>query len=1124
MTPRGGFLLQILLVCATLFAADTANAQSVPGRADLSRGIDESARVVLKGNRHPLAIPANDRGEVAPDLPMERMLLVLRPSPDQDIRVQQLLAQQQDRNSPNFHAWLTPEQFARQFAPAKANQEAAAAWLQTHGFRITRFARGGMLIEFAGAARQVKEAFSAPIHQYSVNGKTHYANAEDPQIPSALASTIAGVSTLHNFEKHSAIRVLGTANRVANTSTWQPDFTFKGFFGVAHYLAPGDFATIYNTASLYKNGIDGTGQSIAIVARSNINRSDFQIYRLAFGLPANDPVIVLDGPDPGNSFGADESEADLDVEWAGAIAPKATIKLVVSGTTNTTDGVDLSAQYIIDNNIAPILSTSFGQCESQMGQAETTLYKNLWQQAAAEGITVVVSSGDSGPAGCDSAYSGPAMQGAAVNGIASTPFNIAVGGTQFDENGADSKYWATTNGADQSSALGYIPETVWNESCADLNQCGFLSLFATGGGPSSIYAKPPWQAGPGVPNDGHRDLPDLSLSAAGVHDGYLLCQDGVCLTDSKGQLISAFVVGGTSASAPTFAAIMALVLQKTNSRQGQANFVLYPLAAAQTAANCNSSTGPQTQCVFNDITQGNNNVPGQAGASAGPGYDLATGLGTVNAANLVNAWQNVIFRATGTKLQVSPSAITHGQGVTASATVTPASGAGTPSGDVALLTGGSGNLELGPLVNGSVSTTITALPGGSYSLSASYGGDGTFAPSTSAGIPVTVQPEASATTFSTMDGGGVSPSGSTTYSNLFYLQAAVTGASKQGIATGTITFSDTFNGSTTNLMSAPLNSQGNMLVQETSLAVGSHALNAHYSGDVSFLPSSAGPVSVTVSKGITQTILLVPPGALPNTPVILQALVFPEGFAAPTGVVQFYSGQTALGSPVPLQNLFATVTTTQLASGANTITAAYSGDANFNASSSPPSVVFIGNPDFQITVNPGTVAVSSSTPGKAQLLITPGPGLGFTGTVAFSCAGLPAGATCGFSPAQLIQDGFTAGNSTMTISKSGSGGAWPRLLHYRHIRLEWLVALSTVVCLIFLICATKQRRFAMTVASLCVLAAFGVMAGCGGGSNVTSAASTTTLSGNPYVVTVTASGVGGNSTVSHTVTLAVAIQ
>src|SRR6202049_3877956 len=319
-----------------------------------------------------------------------------------------------------------------------------------------------------------------------------------------------------------------------------------------------------------------------------------------------------------------------------------------------------------------------------------------------------------------------------MNVLAATPFNVAVGGTQFNENGSDSKYWATTNGPDQSSALGYIPEAVWNESCSDPSQCFFPNLFASSGGPRTLYSKTSWQSGPAVPGDGKRDLPDVSLSAAGLHDAYLLCQDGICLTDSKGQLINAFVVGGTPASTPTFAGIMALVNQKTNSRQGQANFVLYPLAASQNAANCNASGPPQSTCIFNDITQGNSNVPGQTGFPATQGYDLATGLGSVNAANLVANWKNITFASTKTTLQLSPSPvhIAHGQSVTASVTVAPVSGS-TPTGDVALLTAGAQTINLGMLTNGALSAPTSTLPGGSYSVTASYGGDAKFGPSTS---------------------------------------------------------------------------------------------------------------------------------------------------------------------------------------------------------------------------------------------------------------------------------------------------------------------------------------------------------------------------------------------------------
>jgi Pro-kumamolisin, activation domain/Bacterial Ig-like domain (group 3) len=1089
--------------------SQSANAQT-PQRASRIGPIDESSRIALQGNRHPLATAANDRGEVASDLPMERMLLVLKREPAAESALQELISSQQDKSSPAFHAWLSPEQFADRFGPSKSDLQTLATWLQSHGFRVNRIARGGMSIEFSGTAAQVNEAFQTPIHSFVVDGKNHYANASDPQIPAAFASLVAGVSTLHNFQKQPTVRPLGPASRIANTSTWQPSFTFNGAAGAFHYLSPGDFAKIFNTAALYQTGIDGTGQSIAIVGRNNINLSDIQIFRIAFGLPPNDPTIILDGPDPGNFLGSgEETEADLDVEWSGAIAPKATIKFVVSASTNTTDGADLSAQYIVDNNIAPVLSMSFGECEFNLGQAQNAFFNNLWAQAAAEGITAIISSGDNGAAGCDDPNFGPAAHPAAVNGLASTPFNVAVGGTQFSENGNDSKYWAATNGPDQSSVLGYIPEAVWNESCADANQCGFINLFASSGGPSTIYPKPAWQAGLGVPQDGRRDL-----------------------TDSTGQLINAFVVGGTSASTPTFAAIMALVNQKTNSRQGQANFVLYPLAAAQnatsqSAANCNSSGPPQSTCIFNDITQGNNNVPGLIGFSAQPGYDLATGLGSVNAANLVNGWLNS-FAATKTTLALSPSpvSITHGQSVTASVTVAPVSASGTPTGDVALLTSTGQSINLGMLINGALSLPVSTLPGGTYTVTASYSGDGTFGTSVSSpAISVTVGSEPSTTTFSTLNGSLI-PSTSTTYSDFFFLQAAVAGASNQGAATGTVTFSDTFNGATANLTSAPLSIQGSVLVQETSLAIGTHTLSASYSGDASFQPSSSNSVTIIVTKGITQTFLFAPNGAPPASPITLEAIVFQNGVAAPTGTVQFFSGTQAIGAPVKLQNSVALLTTSQLPVGSNSITAAYSGDANFNASTSQPSIVFIGNPDFQIAVNPGNITASASAPGTTTLLVSPGPGLGFAGTVTFACSGLPTGATCSMLPAQLTLDGFNPASAKVTITKSAQAAT--RFDPFRHqLRFGGPVAALGMVFVQLLLFWNRKNYRLQFAAFILLICSLGMVAGCGGSSSATTSPSGTS-SPNFAVVTLTATGAGGFSNsptpVTHSVTLAVTLQ
>jgi len=1072
--------------------------------------IDELSRVTLKANRHPLATAANDHGEINPDLPMQRMLLVLRPAAEPALR--QLIADQQDKRSPRFHAWLSPEEFAAQFGASKSDLQTLAGWLESHGFRVNRIARGGLAIEFSGTAGQVTQAFHTAIHRYVVDGVEHLANAADPQIPAALAQVVAGIDTLNDFQKQPAIRVLGTATRIADTSQWQPEFTYPGPAGATHYLAPGDFSKIYNTAPLYKGGVDGSGESIAIVGRSNIFLSDVQIFRIAFGLPANDPQIILDGPDPGDLFGSEEAEADLDVEWSGAIAPHATIKFVVSASTNTTDGVDLSAQYIVDNDLAPVMSTSFGACEAELGQAEDVFYNNLWEQAAAEGITVVVASGDSGAAGCDNAYLGPATHGPAVNGLASTPFNVAVGGTEFNENGNDSTYWSATNGPDQSSVLGYIPEEVWSEICGDATQCGSLTLFASGGGPSSIYAKPSWQAGPGVPTDGKRDLPDVSMAAAALHDGFLLCQEGICLTDGEGRLFNAEVIGGTSASAPTFAGIMALVAESAKSRLGQANFVLYQLAASENAANCNASGPPQSSCVFNDVTQGNNNVPGQSGATAGPGYDLATGLGSVNAANLVAQWGSVALRSSTTSLTLSPTSFTHGQSVTAAVNVAPAAGAGTPTGAVALLTGGQGNLgdlNLGSLASGQITSAVSSLPGGSYAVTASYGGDGIFAASTSNSVAVTVNPEPSALTFS-------ASSMSLTYSALLELQASVAGASKQGTATGTVTISDTFNGNTAPLMTVPLNSQGNLAVVDTALALGTHQLSATYSGDPSFMASSSAPVSVTVNKGATTTAVFTPTGALPNSSVLLEALVFASlGVASPTGTVQFFDGTTSLGSPVKVNNEIATLTVSLLPNGSNSITAAYSGDSNFNSSTSAATSVFVGNPDFQIAVNPGNVTVSSSTAGTAKILVSPGPGIGLTGGVLFACSGQPSGTSCSFQPATLNLDGFTPQTTSLTISKTSGTSA-----RKGESLLPGSAASVSLAC-VFVLCWMGRRRSRFGTMLILVIL-LGVAAGCGGGgSNNTT---TTNPTPNSYVLVVTATAGSGPTAVSHSVSLSVTSQ
>jgi subtilase family serine protease len=479
-------------------------------------------------------------------------------------------------------------------------------------------------IVFSGTVSQAEDAFSTQMHSYEHNAKPFISNATDMQIPAALSPVVRGVVRLHSDPRASLAFMGGKVHFKKSPG----HFTF----GDAHYLTPADFAKIYNVQPLYDAGIDGTGQTIAIVSRSSLvdtnyrtdGVQDIRDFRNLLGLPANDLEVIVNGDVPEAPFSGDTVEAMLDVTWAGAVAPMAHIKVVAS-PSNFADGVDVSAAYIVDHNLAPVMSTSFGSCEQNMGPVGTAFYNSLWQQAAAQGITSIVSAGDNGGAGCD-AQGGVYATGLAVNGIASTPYNVAVGGTQFDDTDNSSAYWSATNDPTTGlSALGYIPEKVWNESSNDPTPT-LPSLWAGSGGVSTLYAKPNWQTAPGVPNDGKRDLPDFSLAASG-HDGYLVCLFGSCSSDSNGF----YALGGTSASSPAAAGIVALVNQKMGGKpQGVANYVFYKLAS--------------TPGVYHDTIKGDNKVPdanGQytVGYDAAPGYDLASGLGSFDATALVNSWQ-----------------------------------------------------------------------------------------------------------------------------------------------------------------------------------------------------------------------------------------------------------------------------------------------------------------------------------------------------------------------------------------------------------------------------------------------------------------------------------------------------
>jgi subtilase family serine protease len=970
-------------------AAQTSSAQAaVPTR--ITQAIDETQLVRLHGNVHPLARAEFDQGLVNDATPMKRMMLVLQRSPEQQAALSKLMDEQLNKDSPNFHKWLTPDQFGKQFGPADADIQAVTDWLTRQGFQQIKVGAGRTAVEFSGNVGQVRNAFHSEIHRFNVNGESRQANVSDPQIPAALTPVVSGVLTLHNFPRKSLRHHVGIFTRTADGRV-EPQFT--GSTGQFFVVGPADFAKIYNIPAT----LDGTGQTIAIVGDSNINPQDVTDFRTLFGLSANPPNIILNGPDPG--LNADEGEAALDVQISGMVAPQAAIDFVVSEDTLTAAGIDLSSFYIIDNNIAPVMSLSFGTCESGLGASGNAFFNTLWEQAAAQGITVFVAAGDPGSAGCDDFTTAKtATLGLAVSGFASTPFNVAVGGTDFDDVGTQSNFWLVPpapNGAGKESALGYIHEVPWNDSCAATATAStlntvcvnptpstLLNIAGGSGGPSSVYAKPPWQSGI-IPNgiatgDNHRYIPDVSLFAS---DGpqsksfYLVCQADALSAGSSPSCASSgpfsfLGAGGTSASSPAFAAIMALINQN-NGRQGNANPVLYKIAATA-GQSCNSSTTPlagSATCSFYDITKGNNSVPcvgkspncssqttgvngvlvspassttpawsTAAGSGAIPGYDLATGLGSVNVANLATQWPLAVgkFTATTTGLTInggtSTVTVTHGTAVTAKVTVAPSSGTGTPTGDVSLLapTAFNGGIGDNTLSGGSVTVTGVILPGGSYNLNAHYAGDTTFASSTSNGVPVVVNKEASHLQYGivTFDSTGhVLSANATTvaYGSPYILRMdilnstgtnsncqPVTNGTTTGCAfdaTGTVTITD--NGNPLDAGTFVINSAGHAEDQPIQLPAGTHTLSASYSGDISYNPN--GPIvdTVTVTKGATLT-TVVPSvsSVISGASVTLTATVSTNSSGVgPTGTVQFKNGSSSLSTPMTCTPTAATSTT-----------------------------------------------------------------------------------------------------------------------------------------------------------------------------------------------------------------------
>jgi subtilase family serine protease len=707
-TSLDAFCFTVLL--SLLFMSKSLSGQTLKDR--IVQAVDTSQATALNGNVHPLARAQYDQGRVESSMPM-RVTLVFKMSAAQQADLDALLASQQDRGSPDYQRWLTPEQYGSRFGLSQGDINKVTGWLESEGLQVDSIPASQNAIVARGSAQQVAAALHTEIHRYVIDGKAQFANSSSPSVPTSLAEVIAGIRGLHNFAlKPRLVRKIS------------PKFT-SGVTG-NHFVTPADFATIYGLSQLYNqaNPITGAGQKIVVVGQSDVALSDVRAFRTNSGLVANDPtpidsnnsalvgLIVPQGAtDPGMQA-SDIDEANLDVEWSGAIAPNATIIFVV-GNPVSGGGVFDSMFYAITHSpiLAPVISVSYGECEAAAiaDTSYASFYLPFMQQANAEGITVLGPSGDSGAADCD--IGNTSVDGLAVDMPGSLPTVTSVGGTEFQE-GADAtgQFWIRPSCigpacADVvSSARSYIPEGAWNDTNVVINGSS-IGLTAGGGGASSVIAKPAWQAGTGVPNDAARDVPDVSFSASPLQDPYLICSEYVdptsnqltpwCTTNGfrnastnpnlNGELDT---VGGTSVGPPAMAGIVALISQATGHTPtnglGNINPTLYPLAA-------------HTATAFHDVTIGNNQVPfsnacgavSNIGFNAGTGYDLATGLGSINASTLVTNWTSVSPGSTGLastnanfSLAFSPTSLTvkRGSCITGSVQVTRVNGfVGTPT-------------------------------------------------------------------------------------------------------------------------------------------------------------------------------------------------------------------------------------------------------------------------------------------------------------------------------------------------------------------------------------------------------------------------------------------------------------
>ena len=753
-----------LSVGALLAAATVASGQSLV-RDRITQQVSSSSTIALPGSTNPLAREQYDVGRANSSAPMSGVTMYFQPSAEQQAALDALVQAQQTPGSSYYHQWITPAQYASQFGLSANDLAKVKAWLEQQGLSIERVANSRNAISFSGTVAQIESAFQTEVHRYNVNGVTHTANASPFVIPSALAGVVLSVGNVSDFRPH-------PLHKLHTAAQFNSNYNFSSGGATYHFLAPGDFATIYDLNPLYSAGYTGSGETIAIVGQSAIASADVTHFQSASGLTQKAPTMTLvpnSGTSVADDSSGDEDESDLDVEWSGAVAKGATINFVYVGNNQNYSVFD-SLQYAIDNDLAPVISISYGACEADLASSDVTTFESWFTQANTQGQTIVASSGDNGATDCEvdstpgkTVVNGDeATKGLAVDFPGSSPFITTIGGTTLNgDESSPGTYWNSSNSTSNSSAIQYIPETVWNDTSTSSGPEG------SGGGKSILFGKPSWQTGAGVPSDGARDVPDVSLTASPDHDGYLFCASGTGGQDadptscSNGYLDSSGgpkIAGGTSFGAPTFAGILTILIQKLGvAGLGNVNPEIYSLAATDYAG------------AFHDVTTGNNEIPCEIGTtnctaspigySATAGYDLATGWGSIDAANFAGIFTTGAASstiATTTALTSSPtSPVAVGTAITLTATVSPNTGSATPAGTVQFTINGTAAGSAITLSNGVATYTFTPTAAGTDTVVANYTPSNSANSASSGTLTITINGASSGTESFTLSATGV---------------------------------------------------------------------------------------------------------------------------------------------------------------------------------------------------------------------------------------------------------------------------------------------------------------------------------------------------------------------------------